>query len=99
MADADCLLETARQLLGSVRPVLEQMPASRIRNDIGCSLCEVRYWKSNKHRPTAERYSGVISSCARFSREKLEEIQAPYIAAEDILAIKIYAELLKNPTK
>lgn len=83
----------------SIQPVLEQMHASRIRNETGCSLREIHYWKSNKYRPTGERYSRVISSCARFSRDELEKNQAPYIPVDDILAIKIYAESLKRPAK
>jgi hypothetical protein len=38
----------------------------------------------------------LIASCARYSREKLQEMQFPYIPAENVPAIRIYAELLKK---
>jgi hypothetical protein len=38
----------------------------------------------------------LIASCARYSREKLKEMQSPYIPFENVPAIRLYAESLKK---
>jgi hypothetical protein len=45
----------------AIRPILELVPAARIKAETGCSLREIRYWKSGKHRPKGDRYSRIVT--------------------------------------
>jgi len=77
----------------AIRPILDQMPVGRIQTEAGCSVRETRYLKSGEPHLEGDRYSRMITSCARYSGEMLEQIHAPFIPNEDIPATRLYAHM------
>ena len=84
-----------RNLWDILRPIIAEMPAKRLQEEMGYGRAQAYYLRSGKRCPAKKRLPAVLACAAKFARERLSESGCDEAGEEDIQAVAVYLAALE----
>lgn len=79
-----------RNLWDILRPIIAEMPAKRLQEEMRYGRAQAYNLRSGKRCPAKKRIPAVLACAAKFAREKLREVRCEAGGEEDMQAVALY---------
>lgn len=88
-----------RNLWDVLRPIIAEIPAKRVQEEMGYGRAQAYYLRSGGRCPAKKRMPAMLACVARFAREKLSEAGCDEAGEDDMQTLAVYVARMDQAGK